>query len=188
MELVKFENTFATLEEANAYISEHYTSTDAYRVKWAALSDDDKKIELVRSTEALNNLKYSGRVKSVSQKLQFPRVANYMGMGGMLPALYVAQQYDNQLISSYGPTGDPDGALAITKACIENALAMSYLNEVVQDVRITNIQGLTSMKAGSVSKTYNRDNKATLNSDRDIFTDKIYSILVDWIISSTFGI
>lgn len=180
------ENSFISLDEANEYISTHFVSDDEYRTKWEGLSDEDKEVWLIRSTQALNNLKYMGRKKGV-QKLEFPRIIN-LGFGGYVPTLFTSQFYDNGLISANGPCGDEDGMIAIKKATVENAIAGAYLNNIVTSTRIANIQGLTAMKAGNVSKSYNRNNRATLNSENDIFTDKIYSILVDWIQSTKYSV
>ena len=184
--LIVNENSYVSLEEANDYVNSHYVSDDEYRVKWGSLSDEDKKIWLIRSTQALDNLKYVGRPKG-NQRLQFPRVVSY-GMYGYVPVLFVSQYYDNGLISGNGPLGDENGMQAIKKATIENAIAGANLNTLVQSTRVANIQGLTAMKAGNVSKSYNRNNKATVNGERDIYTDKIYSILVDWLQSSHFSL
>ena len=180
------ENSFISLEDANEYITTHFTSDDEYRVKWESLSDSDKEVWLRRSTQALNNLKFVGRKKGV-QKLEFPRVVN-LGIGGYIPTLFTSQFYDNGLISANGPSGDEDGMIAIGKACVENAIAGAYLNNVVTSTRIASIQGLTAMKAGNVSKSYSRNNRATVNSENDIFTDKIYSILVDWLQSAKYSL
>jgi len=188
MELIKFENTFATLEEAEDYISSHYISSDTYKKKWDTLSDDDKRALLINSTDALNMLKYVGRNKSVGQSLQFPRCMSAIGFGGRYPALYVTQTFDNGLISSTGPSGDPDGSKAITKACIENALACASLNEIVYKARENGLAGIAAMKAGNVSKTYNNNNRSTLDAQTGIYTNKIYNILAQWIVSSSFSI
>lgn len=184
--LVINENSYVTVEEADNYITSHFLSDDEYRVKWISLSVEDKETCLIRSTQALDNLKYIGRKKG-AQKLQFPRIMN-IGAFGYVPTLYVSQYYDNGLIRGSGPLGDEDGMEAIKKATIENAVAGAVLNKVIQSTRIANIQGLTAMKAGNVSKSYSRNNKATVNSENDIFTEKIYSILVDWLQSSRYSI
>lgn len=184
--LVVNENSYCTVAEADEYITSHFISDDEYLVKWLNLSEEDKEVCLIRSTQALDNLKYIGRKKGV-QKLQFPRVIT-LGAGGYGYNLYVSQYFDNGLIGINGPFGDEDGMEAIKKATIENAVAGAVLNTIVQSTRIANIQGLTAMKAGNVSKTYNRNNKSTINSENDIFTEKIYSILVDWLQSSRYSI
>ena len=184
--LVVNENSYCTVAEADEYMTSHFLSDDEYLIKWLSLSEEDKEVCLIRSTQALDNLKYIGRKKGI-QKLQFPRVMN-LGTFGFVPTLYTSQFYDNGLIRNSGPYGDEDGLEAIKKATIENAVAGAVLNTIVQSTRIANIQGLTAMKAGNVSKTYNRNNKSTINSENDIFTDKIYSILVDWLQSSRYSI
>lgn len=184
--LVINENSYCTVAEADEYVNSHFLDDDEYRVKWSGLSVENKEVCLIRSTQALDNLKYIGRKKG-AQKLQFPRILN-LGTFGIVPVLYTSQYYDNGLIRNSGPLGDEDGMEAIKKATIENAVAGAVLNNIVQSTRIANIQGLTAMRAGNVSKTYNRNNKSTINSENDIFTDKIYSILVDWLQSSRYSI
>lgn len=184
--LVINENSYCTVAEADEYVNSHFIDDDEYRVKWSGLSVENKEVCLIRSTQALDNLKYIGRKKG-AQKLQFPRILN-LGTFGIVPVLYTSQYYDNGLIRNSGPLGDEDGMEAIKKATIENAVAGAVLNNIVQSTRIANIQGLTAMRAGNVSKTYNRNNKSTINSENDIFTDKIYSILVDWLQSSRYSI
>ena len=179
-------DSFVSLADANNYIENHYTSDDDYRKKWDSLNENDKVIWLRRSTQALNKLRYIGRRKG-SQLLEFPRIRS-LGTYGYIPALYTSQLYDNGLINGGGPVGDEDGMKAISQATIENALAGCYLNKVVQGNRVANIQGLTAMKAGNVDKHYNRNNRSTINSEQDIFTDKINSILVDWLQSSIYSI
>lgn len=183
--LVVGSDTFISLEDADKYVSEHYTSDDEYRQKWFSLEENDREIWLRRSTNALNNLKYIGRKKG-NQRLEFPRIKCF-GTYGYFPILYIDQRYDNRLISGGGSLSDPDGMIAIAQATVENALAGAVLNNVVQSNRIANIQGLVAMRAGSVSKNYNRNNRSTVNSEQDIYTDKINSILVDWLQSSRYS-
>lgn len=177
-------DSFVSLEDANDYVRKHFTTNDEYRVRWESLTDEDKEAWLRRSTIALNSLKYVGRKKG-PQLLEFPRV-NSIGVYGTLPVLFRSQYYDNGLISANGPYGDADGMLAISRATVENALAGNVLNETVQSSKVANIQGLTSMKAGNVSKTYNRNSKGTRDSNKDIYTDRVYAILVDWLQSGRY--
>ena len=184
--LVINENSYVTIDEADEYVKTHFFSDDECRIKWESLTDEDKEAGLIRSTQALDSLKYKGK-KRGAQKLQFPRY-KHSGIGGILYMPYVSQFYDSSLIRSNGPLGDEDGMIAIKKATIENAVALAYLNKTIQANKISRIQGLSSMRMGNVHKTYNTNNKSVVNSENDIFTEKIWSILVDWLESSKYAI
>ena len=185
MSLIVGNDSFVSVEDADKYVNETYTDTNAYRKKWSALTTENKEILLRRSTKALNRLKYVGRTKRHNQKLAFPRVMNY-GVGGVVYAPWVSQYHDNQLISNGGPSGDPDGMIAIAEATIENALGIAFYDNVQTDVNELNIRGLirTSEKIGSSSETYSSNGSGTNKITSDIFNNKIYSILNYWLISA----
>lgn len=182
-------DSFVSVEDADKYVSETYTNTNAYRVKWDSLSVDDKEILLRRSTRALNRLKYVGRTKQYNQKLAFPRVLNY-GVGGVMWAPYVSQFFDNQLISNSGPPGDPDGSIVIAEATVENALGIAYYDSVQSEINGLNLRGLirTSKNAGPIKETYSSNGAGTNKISSDIFNNKIYSILNCWLISAHVGL
>lgn len=69
--------TYITLEEANNYIAEYYTSTDPLRIQWEAMSDDDKEVYLRKSFAQINELPYVGRPKNINQPYPFPRCENW---------------------------------------------------------------------------------------------------------------
>jgi len=66
-------DTYITVAEADAYLAEHYVSTDARLTAWDALSDADKEIYLRNATRSIDSVKYSGRPKDREQALKFPR-------------------------------------------------------------------------------------------------------------------
>lgn len=189
MALVVGEDTFISVEDADVYVAETYTDTNAYRTNWEQLSVENKEALLRRSTRALNKLKYQGRVKYKTQKLAFPREIRY-GLGGAYSALFVSQYYDNRLISGSGPVGDADGMIAIAEATIENALGMALLDDVKTDLDKLNIRGLvrTSQKINAISETYAVDHRVNSKVSSDIFNNKVYSILNAWLLTSHVGI
>ena len=67
-------DSYISLEDANRYVEEHYTSTNKFRTSWSNLSDSDKESLLRASTQAIDTLKFNGRKRLYSQVLQFPRV------------------------------------------------------------------------------------------------------------------
>lgn len=62
---------YATVEQANEYISSNYTSTDSIRVQWEALSASDKQVMLNRSEQAIDLLPFTG--KPIDKHKAFPR-------------------------------------------------------------------------------------------------------------------
>lgn len=64
---------YVTLEQANTYVATHYISTDNLRLGWEQLSDDDKRVLLLRSFETIELLPFSGRKAEVGQPNAFPR-------------------------------------------------------------------------------------------------------------------
>ena len=70
-------DTYITLDEANAYISQYYIATDPLRIQWEAMSNDDKEIILRKSFIKINSLPFTGRKKNLNQSLPFPRLCNW---------------------------------------------------------------------------------------------------------------
>lgn len=62
---------YATVEQANAYISNYYSSTDSLRVSWEALQDADKQVLLNRAEQQIDVLPFIGK-PSIKGKA-FPR-------------------------------------------------------------------------------------------------------------------
>ena len=65
---------YATIEQANAYVANYYSSTNEIRVAWAALSDDDKQIVLNRAEQVIDYLPFNG--KPIDKLKAFPRHPN----------------------------------------------------------------------------------------------------------------
>lgn len=176
-------DTFISLADADNYTKSMYTEGNELYDTWFGLTDEAKEAWLRRSTKALDRLKYQGEKLRYSQTLQFPRkIKNYNGGFGW--AWDVSFYYDNQHIAVDDLGLEDGGMSAIAEATIENALYGSVLDKSMISVSVASIAGLTSKKAGSVSETYNRSSHGNRNAMRDIFTDKVYSILVQWVIGS----
>lgn len=62
---------YATVAQANTYVSNNYTSTDSIRIAWNALSEDDKQVLLNRAEQAIDQLPFTGR--SIDKHKAFPR-------------------------------------------------------------------------------------------------------------------
>lgn len=173
-------DSYVSVEEANRIAAETYLSNNEILVKWKALSDSDKEVLLRTSCRDINNLKFDGVKQSVGQILAFPR--RYTHPVGIGYALYISQYRDNSLFGS----GDiNDGGLNVAKlAQVENALYHNLLDGAVTKQAGINIQGLTSKHAGPISESYDLNNRYNRNALRGIYTDKVYSILVDWLCDS----
>lgn len=62
---------YATLEQANAYVTSYYSSTDSIRTSWEALSDSDKQVALNRAEQLIDLLPLRGR--EIVKGKAFPR-------------------------------------------------------------------------------------------------------------------
>lgn len=96
---------YATVEQADQYVSEHYISTDPLRIAWNALSQEDKQIILNVSAEAINSLPYPGRKYDPTQENAFPRYPSQQ-----VPAAIFAAQIENA-ISVSDSSSSEDAAL-----------------------------------------------------------------------------
>lgn len=77
---------------ADQYVTEHYVSTDETRQLWTSLSEDDKKVLLRISFEALETLPFVGRKSCPDQETMFPRFPfDYV------PQAIMAAQIENAL-------------------------------------------------------------------------------------------
>lgn len=65
--------TYVDIAYADMYVSTHFLSTDALRLNWETLSDDDKEVLLQRSFEAIESLPFSGHKLDPLQPNAFPR-------------------------------------------------------------------------------------------------------------------
>ena len=175
-------DSYVTLEDANSIAAATSLSTDKAYKKWLDLSDSDKEVLLRNSCRDINSLKFEGRRKSLSQRLEFPRVD--VSASGLGYRMYVGQFYDNGLYSSNTSDG---GISLVRQAQVINAVYAGYYNDIVTDTVAMNIQGITSKKAGPISESYNRSSSSAnlLGIGKDaligIYTNKVYSLLAPWL-------
>lgn len=66
-------DTYATVEQATAYIQSNYSSTDTRVAAWNELEESDQEVYLRRACEALSLLSYRGMTFTALQELPFPR-------------------------------------------------------------------------------------------------------------------
>lgn len=83
---------YATVEQADVYVKEHYISTDPLRNAWEALSEEDKQVILNVSAEAINSLPYPGRKLYPNQENAFPRYPSQQ-----VPTAIFAAQIENAI-------------------------------------------------------------------------------------------
>ena len=65
---------YATVEQANAYVQNFYSSADSLRLTWEALSDGDKQVSLNRAEQIIDMLPFSGKPEHKDKA--FPRKPN----------------------------------------------------------------------------------------------------------------
>ena len=76
MELIPYENSYMTLEEANDIINNYYLATDDGKVAWDSLaSDSDRSVLIYRTTKLFDtdSWLYIGKKADDNQKMQWPR-------------------------------------------------------------------------------------------------------------------
>ena len=65
---------YATVEQANAYVQNFYSSADSLRLTWEALSDSDKQVSLNRAEQVIDMLPFNGKPEHKNKA--FPRKPN----------------------------------------------------------------------------------------------------------------
>jgi len=174
-------NSYVTLEEADALINEMFISTQAEFQAWfnPDLPEGDKVRALTSSCIALNNLKYHGSKLRRFQKLAFPR--KIVNVAGFAPILFVSQSYDNTLID--GLSGGGNGFELAKRAQVANAVAMLSLdNNIVRDVTERLATGIKARKLQSVSEEYSDTEKRTTALMKGIYArDKVQFYLNSWL-------
>lgn len=182
-------DSYVTLEEAENLASSALLSNDKAFQKWNETSNSDKEVLLRNSCRDINALKFDGRRKNLSQKLEFPRVnASACGIGYRL---FISQLEDNGL---YSGGGDDGGLEMVRQAQVINAVYAGYFNDLTTDTMGLNIQGITSKKAGPISETYNRTSSGSFRGSSNknallgIYTDKVFSLLAPWLNDSRISI
>lgn len=64
---------YVTVDEADQYVSKHFTSTDPARLAWESLDVEDKAVLLLNSFNTIESLVYVGRKAEPGQERAFPR-------------------------------------------------------------------------------------------------------------------
>lgn len=174
-------DSYVSLEEAEELAAATNLSSDPAYQKWLTLSDTDKEVLLRTSCRDIDCLKFDGRKRSFSQRLQFPRVQSRVS--GIGYRLFIGQFWDNGLDT----VGNMDGGLAaVSQAQVVNAVYAGYYNELVTEQIGTNIQGLTKKKAGPIDESYGKITSDNNDALVGIYTKKVYSILASWLSSARF--
>lgn len=145
--------SYNTVEEANAYITSHYTSTDESRVRWESFSDEDKQVLLTRAHDVIDSLPLTGRKTSVDQPDAFPRCP-YMGV--------------------------PD---AVKSAECELALSLSdeAANASLDDYRKMIDYGIQSYSIGNFSETLLSYSKNSVEIKYGLNSSKAKQLLTPWL-------
>lgn len=187
LELEVNQNSYVDMQEADAFVETYFMSTSEEYKNWfdPDLSENDKKVALIASARALNNLRYKGRKAVSGQRLAFPR--RYGGFPGVMQIPFVSQFVDSSLIEGVG--GD-DGLESAKEAQVVNALDGLTLDPSIQkEVTDRSIRGIKAMKSGTVSETYDDHNSRSEYVMRGIYNkDKITYILNAWITDSVFSL
>lgn len=78
MELIVGQNSYMTVAEADKIVASRFMSISNERKLWNRLSEEDKGILIVTTTEKYDNdnMKYLGTKVNKEQILQFPRIIN----------------------------------------------------------------------------------------------------------------
>lgn len=66
-------DTYVSVEEADELVRLLLRTYDEFRIFWEALSEEEKQGYLMRSTQQIDTLVYTGRKHDLWQPLQFPR-------------------------------------------------------------------------------------------------------------------
>lgn len=133
-------DSYVTVEEADAYIAEHFLPTDEQRKIWEK-AGNDKEIALRRACAALDSLMYRGVKYSISQTLAFPR--------------YFGENYIRADGTIYFPNINPEVPRTVKAAQIEEALEIISPTEATEDKDIRN-NPVQSYSIGHLSETFEK--------------------------------
>lgn len=122
-------SSYATVAQADQYITEYYVSTSPEKARWDSLSEADKGIYLRKATDQIDLLPFLGDPVLVDQQNSFPR--------------YI----EGQLIET--PVGVVNGT-------IETALSISDQSQQEEQSQRLALQrqGVSSFTIGKLSETY----------------------------------
>lgn len=121
---------YATVEQANAYVTSYYSSTNNIRIAWEALSNEDRQVALNRAEQTIDLLPFKGKpTEEAKRNLKaFPR--------------YPELEYSMERVKT---------------ATIELALQMNGDVETQERLNLR-AQGVKSYKIGDLSETFKDTN------------------------------
>jgi len=147
-------DSYISLEDADAFVSANYTSTETEFTTWDALEDADKEIYLRRACKKIDKQRFTG-IKAVStQALEFPRAIMSDYRREQYPALYTILNND-WIVQTETPQ-------AVKDAQVEEALQLAIGEP--QRLKLQR-QGVKSFSLGSLSESYSGPNRITLISE-----------------------
>lgn len=150
-------NTYATVDFADRYVSEHYTPHNPLAVHFSVLTDEEKETYLRKSLQEIERLHFTGRKYLVSQPLQFPRIRQGT-FYGMSPT------YASMFIGAVGENQTPE---CVKQAQVENALGILAAEISAVAVKNTSDDEVTSVNAQ--------------NCSCPLKSSKAYELLQNWI-------
>lgn len=146
-------DSYVTIEEADAYIAEHFISADEQRKAWEQ-AGDDKEIALRRACAALDSLMYRGVKFSFPQALAFPR---YFGESyAMIDGVLYAPETERYPELKEVPQ-------AVKVAQIEEALEIISPTVATENRDIRN-DPVQSYSIGHLSETFDKVSVGSLQS------------------------
>lgn len=145
--------SYATVEDANAYVQSMYLSTDEARLTWEKLSDEDKQVLLNKAFDVIEQLPFTGRKTSEEQPNAFPRC----------PDTEVPQAVVNAEI-----------ALAVT-------YSDSELLSSIKDYRRMVDYGVSSYSIGNFSESLLTYQKNGLQLRFGLISDEAERLLTPWL-------
>lgn len=145
--------SYNTVEEASAYISTHYTSTEQLRVKWEESTPEDQQVLLNKAYDVINRLPLRGCKTDPESDAAFPRC------------------------------GSSEVPLAVKSAEAELALAYSDTEHIaaVQEYRQKLDYGITSYSVGNFSESLLSYGKTSLPIQYGLISTIAESLLKPWL-------
>lgn len=145
--------SYCTVEQADAYVTGHYLSTDDARVRWDSLASEDKQVLLNRAHDTIDALPITGRKTSVNQPDAFPRCP------------------DKEV---------PD---AVKSAECELALSLSdeAANASLEDYRKMVDYGIQSYSIGNFSETLLSYSKNSIEIKYGLISTQAKQLLTPWL-------
>lgn len=145
--------SYNTVDTANEYVTGHYLSSDEARLRWEALSTEDRQVLLNKSFDVIEGLPLTGRKTHTDQPNQFPRCP------------------------------DEEVPEVVLQAEVELALALSdtELAESIRDYRRMVDYGISSYSIGNFSETILSYQKNSLQMRYGLISDEAERLLNPWL-------